>query len=183
MRGRGHSSVVAAVALALALCGCTAGASDVPEERGQETAPAMTLGEAVSEANETNEVESTSDARKEESVLQLMIGDTEVSVAWEDNESVEALAELVADEPLCVQMSKYGGFEQVGPLGVMLPSNDVQTTTAAGDIVLYAGNQIVVFYGSNSWAYTRLGHIIDRTADEMGELLGDEDVVVTISAQ
>ena len=55
-----------------------------------------------------------------------------------------------------------------------------QTTTQAGDIVLYSGNQIVVFYGSNSWAYTRLGHIGDRSAQEMAELLGNGDVTITI---
>ncbi len=59
-------------------------------------------------------------------------------------------------------MSMYGGFEQVGEIGTSLPRNDVQTTTSAGDIVLYSGNQIVIFYGNNSWAYTRLGHITDH---------------------
>jgi hypothetical protein len=61
-----------------------------------------------------------------------------------------------------------------------LPSDDVQTTTQAGDIVLYSSNQVVVFYGSNSWAYTRLGHIVDKTTDELAELLGNGDVTITI---
>ena len=85
------------------------------------------------------------------------------------------------NEPLVIQMSMYGGFEQVGPIGQSLPRNDVQTTTVSGDIVLYSGNQIVVFYGPNSWAYTRLGHITDKTAFEMKELLGNGDVTITIS--
>ena len=75
----------------------------------------------------------------------------------------------------------YGGFEQVGSLGSSLPRNDVQTTIIAGDIVLYSGNQIVVFYGSNSWAYTRLGKITDKTAEEMSNLLGNGDVTITIA--
>jgi len=70
--------------------------------------------------------------------------------------------------------------QQVGPIGRSLPRNDSQTTTQAGDIVLYSGNQIVVFYGSNAWAYTRLGHIRDKSAQEMAELLGYGDVTVTI---
>jgi hypothetical protein len=78
-------------------------------------------------------------------------------------------------------MSAYGGFEQVGSLGQSLPRNDVQTTTDAGDIVLYSGNQIVVFYGSNSWAYTRLGRISDRSAADMAELLGNGNVTLTIT--
>ena len=115
-----------------------------------------------------------------EIMLQMKIGDTEVSVAWEDNEPVEALKELCREEPLTISMSMYGGFEQVGSIGQSLPRNDRQTTTQAGDIVLYSGNQIVVFYGSNSWAYTRLGHITDKSAQEMAELLGGGDVTITI---
>lgn len=113
--------------------------------------------------------------------LQLVIEDTEVSVAWEENASVEALAEMVKTEPLTVQLSMYGGFEQVGPLGTSLPRNDVQTTTQAGDIVLYSGNQIVVFYGANSWVYTRLGRITDKSAAELEELLGNGDVTITLA--
>ena len=80
-------------------------------------------------------------------------------------------------------MAMYGGFEQVGPIGTNLPRNDVQTTTEAGDIALYSGNQIVVFYGSNSWAYTRLGHLTDKTAYELAEILGNGNVTVTISIE
>jgi hypothetical protein len=83
-------------------------------------------------------------------------------VEWEDNESVEALKELCQEGPLTIRMSMYGGFEQVGSIGQSLPRDDSRTTTQAGDIVLYSGDQIVVFYGSNSWAYTRLGHITDH---------------------
>ena len=116
-----------------------------------------------------------------EEYMRLFIGDTEVSVAWEDNESVNALIDLAKTEPLVIDMSMYGGFEQVGSIGTSLPRNDEQTTTEAGDIVLYSGNQIVVFYGSNSWAYTRLGRITDKTAAEMADLLGNGDVTITIS--
>ncbi len=78
-------------------------------------------------------------------------------------------------------MSDYSGFEKVGALGTSLPSENSQTTTQAGDIVLYQGNQIVMFYGSNSWSYTRLGHIEDPTGWE--EALGSGDVTVTFSLE
>ena len=110
----------------------------------------------------------------------LKIGDTSVSVEWEDNESVAALMQLASASPLTIQMSMYGGFEQVGSIGQSLPRDDSQMTTEAGDIVLYSGNQIVVFYGSNSWAYTKLGHISDKSAQEMADLLGNGDVTITI---
>lgn len=125
----------------------------------------------------------TTDESREDVMLQLMIGQEEVTVAWEDNESVDALKELAQSGPLTIRMSMYGGFEQVGSLGRSLPRNDVQTTTQAGDIVLYSGNQIVMFYGSNSWAYTRLGHITDQTASELTELLGSGDVTITIGTE
>ena len=111
--------------------------------------------------------------------LRLSIGDEEISVAWENNESVDALKELAGNDGLTVQMSMYGGFEQVGSLGSSLPRDDKQITTSAGDIVLYSGNQIVLFYGSNSWAYTRLGKM-DKSASELKELLGNGDVTVVI---
>ena len=99
------------------------------------------------------------------------------------NGSYDVLIELDESEEegaLTIQMSMYGGFEQVGPIGQRLPSSDVQTSTSSGDIVLYSGNQLVVFYGSNSWAYTRLGHITDKTPEEMRTLLSNGDVTITI---
>ena len=77
-------------------------------------------------------------------------------------------------------MSRYGGFEQVGSIGTTLPSNDVQMTTSPGDIVLYSSNQLVVFYGSNSWAYTKLGHIENMSEEELTELLSNSDVTIKI---
>ena len=116
-------------------------------------------------------------------MLTLRINDVPVAVTWEDNASVAALKELVQENPLTVSMSRYGGFEQVGSLGSRLPSSDARTTTTPGDIVLYASNQIVIFYGSNSWAYTRLGHITDHDAAGMTELLGNANVTITISME
>ncbi len=114
--------------------------------------------------------------------LQMLIGDTAVAVDWEENESVEALKKLCLQQSLTISMSMYGGFEQVGPIGTELPRNDVQTTTEPGDIVLYSGNQVVVFYGSNSWAYTRLGHISDQSEEDLAALLGNGDVTITFRA-
>jgi hypothetical protein len=73
----------------------------------------------------------------------------------------------------------YGGFEQVGSLGAELPRDDTEIVTDFGDVVLYSGNQIVIFYGSNSWSYTRLGHI-DLSEAEMTELLSNGDVNVAL---
>lgn len=135
-------------------------------------AEAMTDITAVSEENNTADEEDN----EMEDTMRLLIGETEVPVTWEENASVEALKEL---SPITIQMSMYGGFEQVGALGQSIVRNDKQTTTNYGDIVLYSGDQIVVFYGSNSWSYTRLGHI-DLTQQEMKDLLGGGDVSITL---
>ena len=149
----------------LSACG-TQPASDVAADDPEETS-------VVTE-------EQTGAGEEEMMDLTMTIGGTEVSVEWENNEAVNALQDLVSEGPLTVKMSMYGGFEQVGSLGAGLPRNDVQTTTEPGDIVLYSGNQIVVFYGSNSWAYTRLGHITDKNEQELTELLGNGNVEITI---
>ena len=111
-----------------------------------------------------------------EDSMRLLIGEKEVPVTWEENASVEALKKLC---PATIQMSMYGGFEQVGSIGQSIVRNDKQTKTSYGDIVLYSGDQIVIFYGSNSWSYTRLGHI-DLTQQEMKDLLGGGDVSITL---
>ena len=112
-----------------------------------------------------------------ETAMTLSIDGKEMPVTWEDNASVKELKEIC---PLKVDMSMYGGFEQVGSIGQSISRDDKQITTEFGDIVLYSGNQIVVFYGSNSWAYTKLGHI-DLSEEELTEILGKGDVVLEIN--
>ncbi len=113
--------------------------------------------------------------------LTLKIDGIEEDVIWADNDSIKALKNLAKDG-LTINMSKYGGFEQVGSIGSTLPSSDTRITTNPGDIVLYTSNQIVIFYDSNTWSYTKLGHI-NLSKSELTDLLGDEDVVITICAK
>ena len=137
-----------------------------------------TKKEETAETKVTSENEIT---EKEDVNMKLWINEEEVSVIWQDNESVEALKDIVKENDLQISMSMYGGFEQVGAIGQSLPRNDVQTTTSYGDIVLYSGDQLVVFYGSNSWAYTMLGHIEDKSQEDLKNLLGNGDVTITIT--
>ena len=159
--------------------------------------PATTAAEQTTGTATTKAIEETTDLQEEVTQaqndepsehadeisvdLQMTIGSTPVSVDWEDNEAVEALKDLCRNQPLTIQMSMYGGFEQVGSIGTALPQNDMRTTTSAGDIVLYSGDQMVVFYGSNSWAYTRLGHITDKTQAELATLLSNGNVTVILT--
>ena len=113
--------------------------------------------------------------------MKMFINSTSVTVEWEDNESVATLKEAVKANPITIQMSMYGGFEQFGSLGINLTRNDTRITTKSGDVILYSGNQMVVFYGSNTWAYTRLGHITDKTQAELATLLSNGNVTVILT--
>ena len=113
--------------------------------------------------------------------MNVQVGGSTFTATLEENEAVNELVKMMEQGPVTIQMSDYSGFEKVGSLGTSLPASNQQTTTRAGDIVLYQGNQIVIFYGSNSWNYTRLGHIDDLTGWE--EALGSGEVTVTFSLE
>lgn len=184
--------IVFLLALVLIFAGCERKTPEVitdPEIKEEssvfsQTEPDNTeVQSALPETSDTSKPEKPTDLTQETDAenmeLIMKIDGTEVSVAWENNESVDAIRELAASGGLEINMSMYGGFEQVGSIGQSIPSSDEQTTTKAGDIVLYSGNQVVVFYGSNSWAYTRLGRITGKTEQELAEMLGKENVVLS----
>ena len=112
----------------------------------------------------------------------LSIDGTPVTVQWEDNETVSELLTAAQNGAIEVSASRYGGFEQVGSLPQSFSRNDVQTTTQPGDIVLYSGNQLVIFFGSNSWSYTRLGHVNGMSSEELSDLLNKDVVIIELSA-
>ena len=181
----GTASGTEAAAEEVSSSALTGDQQQVVDESVNVTDEAPSSEEQKTESEEITGSDSEGQTAEEEAVktLQMKIADTVVEVAWEDNESVEALRKLCEEEPLTIEMSMYGGFEQVGSIGSNLPRNDVETTTSAGDIVLYSGNKIVVFYGSNSWAYTRLGHITDQDETGMTQLLSNGDVAITFSME
>ena len=110
--------------------------------------------------------------------LKLFINGIDVPVTWQNTATLDALKEL-AEDGIEIKMTMYGGFEQVGPIGKSLPRSDARITTESGDIVLYSGDQIVIFYGSNTWSYTRLGHI-DLSEREMADLLSHKSVAIEL---
>ena len=157
------------------------------EPETSESQPDVIVSEPLQQPASSVESESQTTDREtmaeEISAMNMMVqvGGSTFTATLEENTAVDALVEMMEQEPVTIQMSDYSGFEKVGPLGTSLPTSNQQTTTQAGDIVLYQGNQIVMFYGSNSWSYTRLGHIDDLTGWE--EALGSGDVTVTFSLE
>ena len=117
-----------------------------------------TTSENASEKTSDSVVEADKNS-SEEGTMKLLINDLEIPVIWEENASVDEIMAEAAKEDIVISMSMYSDFEQVGSLGKKYSSNDKQITTQNGDIVLYNSSNIVVFYGSNSWSYTRLGEI------------------------
>lgn len=104
-----------------------------------------------------------------------------LAVKAENNSSSEALRQLLEAGDITISMHDYGSFEKVGPLGTAIPRNDEDITTVPGDVILYQGNQITIYYDENRWDFTKLGHI-DIGQDELKEILGSGDVTVILSA-
>ncbi len=115
----------------------------------------------------------------EQKIFYVTVGGKTFTAVFADNPGADALKELLTDGPVTIDMEDYGGFEKVGALGQELPSSNSRVTTQTGDIVLYQENQIVMFYGSNAWSYTRLGKIEDLTGWE--DALGSGNISVSLS--
>ena len=129
------------------------------------------------EPDQANSVVNVMEANR----MNIQIGEHILTATLVENSSVDALKAALAEGLLTVNMRDYGSMEKVGPLGMELPRNDEQITTEAGDIILYQGNALVIYYAPNSWNFTRLGKIDDVTAEELREILGDGNVTVTLS--
>ena len=108
-------------------------------------------------------------------------GSHKLTATLADNSSALAFYELLKKAPVTIKMRDYGNFEKVGPLGTSLPRNDTQITTTAGDIILYQGNQITIYYDKNSWNFTRLGKVDGVTQAELKKVLGKGDVTAVFN--
>ncbi len=137
--------------------------------------------EAVKDWVDGLELGATGPMEGEDGMLNIAVNKTVLTAALADNSSARALAELLADGPLSVEMRDYNRMEKVGPLGADLPANDEWIDAQAGDLILYQGNQLVIYYGANSWSLTRLGRIEGVGAGELRDILGGGDVRVTLS--
>lgn len=113
--------------------------------------------------------------------IQLSVGDKTMSATLVDNAATRELLALLQRGPITIEMSDYGGFEKVGTLPQSFTTSNSQITTEPGDIMLYQGNNMVIFYGSNSWSYTRLGKIDGANTAGLKEFLGSGSITLTIS--
>ncbi len=177
-----------ALAAMFAASACSAG-----NPQTKETAGSALAAETTAEATETTAAieqgaENAAEPENETGAeaggamkMNVQIGGSTFTATLEDNPAVDSFVKMMESAPVVILMSDYSGFEKVGSIGTSLPASNRQTTTQSGDIVLYNGNQIVIFYGSNSWSYTRLGKIDDLSG--WTEALGSGDVTVTFSME
>ena len=189
MRKR-RTGIILCLMLVLSMAGCGKAENQIKthvsgagekQAIGESTAEETTSGDTAEAENDESAIETgqSSEVQKEEKELKLYFNETEIPVTWENNATVDELTEEAAKGNITVSMSMYGGWEQVGSLGRSYTRSDRQITAVSGDIVLYSGNQIVVFYGSNSWAYTKLGKM-NLPESEITDLLSNGDITLTI---
>ncbi len=100
-----------------------------------------------------------------------------------ENSSADAFLDLLKAGDVTIEMHDYGSFEKVGPLGTTLPRNDEQITTEPGDVILYQGDQVTIYYDVNTWDFTLLGHVDGADGENMRDFLGDGDVTVVFSVE
>lgn len=163
----------------LLLASCSGNAEVYVEPMFDESRSDVTLAHTAEEESVT-----TADTEKEtedmSGMLRIEIGDDVIHAVLEDNGSADEFASLL---PLTVSMSGYGGFEQVGSIGKTIKSSDVRFATSPGDIVLYSGDQVVMFYGSNTWSYTLLGKVIDEDIPSLEQILSAETLEARFSLE
>lgn len=138
----------------------------------------------ISNGSSAEEIRAWADSlgleKEETRMFYIHVNGTVLTVNAENNSSAKALIALLETSDITVSMHDYGSFEKVGPLGADLPRNDEDITTSAGDVILYQGNQITIYYDENRWDFTRLGHI-DTDQNELKTILGSGDVTVILS--
>lgn len=135
----------------------------------------------LEQSNSTAEQPTNNNNDKRSQQMNITINETALTATMEDNTSAQALLDVLKSNPLTLDMHDYANMEKVGNLDTNLPINDQQITTQPGDIILYQGNQLTIYYSTNQWSLTKLGHIDNISADELRQLLGDGNIVATFS--
>lgn len=157
----------------------TDGTASEKEEMASE--PAVEKPEASSEPATELPKQPKEEEPMKEAQFYITAKSTTFTANFAENVSADAFRDLLREGDLTINMGDYGSLEKVGSIGTSLPCKDTQIATTTGDVVLYQGNQIVIFYGTNSWSYSRLGKVDGATAEALLSAFGSGDVVMTFS--
>ncbi|WP_022750287.1 cyclophilin-like fold protein [Lachnobacterium bovis] len=172
--------VATLVVFFLLLTGCKANnTGDFQEDDVSQTQSGVETN--TNESKEQAKMKKTDESTLADNQIRVTVGSSSFIVNLEDNETAKALRKMITDEDLTISASNYGGFEKVCQLGKTLPRNDKQITTKAGDVMLYSGNQIVFFYGANSWSYTKIGKVEASSIEKLESVLSGSETEVILS--
>lgn len=145
-------------------------------ERGTTENSGVQQGQSDDEQTQSPDEPSGGDSENQDNeevtIMYMHINGNRLEVALADNNATKELIRLLGQGDIVYTADDYGGFEKVGALGHSLPTSNSQITTQPGDVMLYLGNQIVIFYGNNSWSYTPIGRIQGHSLSELRDLLG-----------
>ena len=183
-----------AFALAALLCSCehaeqssssTVSTENFAEQGDLSTEESLSTAEqsdlSTEESLSTAEQSDLSTEANEAGFIYAHIGDSALKILPEQNSSAKAFAELLQTGDLTVEMEDYGGFEKVGSIGTKLPTNDERITAVPGDVILYQGSSVTIYYGANTWEFTRIGRVQDFSPEELKTVLGEGGATVTFS--
>ena len=147
-------------------------------------AVALALAAAFAPASGLSKTKNDKNAKqmKTDKIKLAIKGGRTFTATLADNSSARALMELLEKGDISIEMEDYARMEKVGPLGANLPRNDERISTGPGDLILYQGRNLVIYYAPNSWNFTRLGKIDNATRDDLVSALGTGNVTVTLSA-
>jgi len=172
--------VATLVVFFLLLTGCKANnTGDFQEDDVSQTQSGVETN--TNESKEQTKMKKTDESTLADNQIRVTVGSSSFIVNLEDNETAKALRKMITDENLTISASNYGGFEKVCQLGKTLPRNDKQITTETGDVMLYSGNQIVFFYGANSWSYTKIGKVEASSIEKLESVLSGSETEVILS--
>lgn len=173
MTGKSFTAAVLTLSLAFTLAAC----GRVEDAVSETTVPAP-----AGAAQPTAAAPDTEDIQKEDALMiYAHVGEQVLAIVPEDNSSAEDFIALLREGDITIEMEDYGGFEKVGSLGRSLSTNDRRITTEPGDVILYQGNSVTIYYDTNTWSFTLLGRIRGLSQEELKEILGSGSVSVTFS--
>lgn len=172
-------SIIAAMLLALTTCS----GKGAEETAAEKTAPLSTSGVIAEPVNGAESSTEADELVPENSAVPvyIRIGDTVLTVLPSGNSSADALIALLERGDIVLDMRDNGGFEKIAKLERSLPTNDIPLAAEPGDLILYNGNTVCLYYGENMYSLTRLGKILNTDEETLRSLLGDGDVSITFS--
>ncbi len=120
---------------------------------------------------------------EEVNVIKLSVNGKILDIQLENNSSSVAFVEILKNGEIIVEANDYGNFEKIGNLGFDLLANDKQITTEPGDLILYQGNKITLYYDTNTWTFTKLGKVQNVSKENLKQILGSGDVTLKFSLE